>query len=328
VGTKRSVLAPNTLRGPGRVGRGRALARAGPALARRAGTRAPAYVPGESAVSARQHDRRMNRRSGPTREIERRLATSIAKAVTSGRTELGWSKGEVARRAGVSASVMSHIEAGSLKHVGLGVICAVLEVVGVDARLFLDGPTVLTERLQHDGVHARLCGHLAGRLAALEWETAVEVEVSERRIRGFVDVMAFRPADRALICDETKSEIHDSGAIIRTLRWYANHAWDAARALGWRPARIVPILTVLDSDDVATRLRENRALIDRAFPVRAGQLGAWIEDHRAPLPDGFGLAALDPASRRRAWLRVTALDARRVVPPYRNYADFAEGTRR
>jgi transcriptional regulator with XRE-family HTH domain len=279
-------------------------------------------------MSAQPHDGRMNRQSGPTHEIERRLATAIAKAVTSGRTELGWSKAEVARRARVSASVMTHIEAGSVEHVGLGAICAILDVVGVDARLILEGPTVLTERLQHDGAHARLCGHLAGRLAALGWETAVEVEVSEGRIRGFVDVMGFRRADRALICDETKSEIHDSGATIRTLRWYANHAWDAARALAWKPARIVPILTVLDSDDVATRLRENRALLDQAFPVRAGQLQAWIEDHRTPLPDGFGLAALDPASRRHAWLRTTALDARRVVPPYRNYADFAEGTRR
>ena len=251
----------------------------------------------ELVVSAPRHHVRVQRQLGPTREIERRHAASIATAVANGRTSLGWSKAEVARRAGVSASTMTHIEAGSSEHVGLRAICAVFEVVGVDARLFLDGPTVLTERLQRDGVHARLCGHLAGRLAALGWETAVEVEVSEGRIRGFVDVMAFRPVDRALICDETKSEIHDTGGIVRTLRWYANHAWDAARALGWKPARVVPILTVLDSDDVAMRLRENRALVEAAFPIRSGQLGAWTEDHRAPLPDGFGLAALDPASR-------------------------------
>jgi transcriptional regulator with XRE-family HTH domain len=260
--------------------------------------------------------------------MERRLAAMISTSVGGGRTALGWSKAEVARRAGVSASVVSRVEAGSSEHVGLRAICAVLDAVGVDARLFLEGPIVLTDGPQHDGVHARLCGHLAGRLAALGWETAIEVEVSEGRMRGFVDVMAFRPADRALICDETKSEIHDFGAIIRTLRWYANHAWDAAQALGWRPARVVPILTVLDSDDVATRLRENRALVGAAFPVRVGQLRAWTEDHRAPLAGGFGLAAIDPASRRRAWLRTTAIDARRVVPPYRNYADFANRERR
>jgi len=259
--------------------------------------------------------------------MERRLAGAIATSITTERTALGWSKAELARRAGVSAAAITRIEAGSAEHVGLRAICAILEAVGVDARLFLEGPLVLTDRSQRDRVHARLCGHLAGRLAALGWETAIEVEVSEGRMHGFVDVMAFRPADRALICDETKSEIHDAGAIIRTLRWYANHAWSAARALGWRPARVVPILTLLDSDDVATRLRENRALVEAAFPVRARQLRAWTEDHRAPLAGGFGLAAIDPASRRQAWLRATAIDARRVVPPYRNYADFANGER-
>jgi transcriptional regulator with XRE-family HTH domain len=270
----------------------------------------------------------MSRQSSPRREIERRLAASLANSISAGRVAQGWSKAEVARRAGVSASVMTRIEAGSAEHIGLRAICAILDAVGVDARLFVEGPIALTDRSRRDGAHARLCGHLAGRLAASGWETAIEVEVSEGRMRGFVDVMAFRPADRALICDETKSEIHDAGAIIRTLRWYANHASSAARALGWRPDRVVPILTVLDSDDVATRLRENRALMEAAFTVRVGQLRAWTEDHRAPLARGFGLAAIDPASRRQAWLRATAIDARRVVPPYRNYADFANGGER
>ena len=271
---------------------------------------------------------RMSTQPSPARETERRLATAIASSVLRGRAALGWSKAELARRAGVSAATLTRIEAGSGEHVGLRSICAVLEALGADARLFIDGPTVLTDRSQHDAVHARLCGHLAGRLAALGWETALEVEVTEGRLHGFVDVMAFRPVDRALICDETKSEIHDAGGIVRTLRWYANHAWDAARDLGWKPARVVPILTVLDSDDVATRLRENRALVEAAFPVRAAQLQAWIEDHQAPLAMGFGLGAVDPASRRQAWLRATAIDARRVVPPYRNYADFANRGRR
>ena len=260
--------------------------------------------------------------------MERRLAALISTSVSAGRTAHGWSKAEVAHRAGVSASVVSRIEAGTVEHVGLRAVCSILEAVGVDVRLVLEGPTVLTDRSQRDAVHARLCGHLANRLAALGWETAVEVEVSQGQIHGFVDVMAFRPVDRALVCDETKSEIHDAGAIVRTLRWYSNHAWGAARAMGWKPARVVPILTVLDSDDVATRLRENRKLVEAAFPVRAAQLRTWIEDPRAPLAEGFGLAAVDPASRWQAWLRATAIDARRVAPPYRNYGDFANGVRR
>lgn len=265
---------------------------------------------------------------GSQGRMEQQFATAVAGVVVRGRTALGWSKSELARRAGVSAATMTRIESGSAAHVGMRSTCAVLEVLGVDARLLLEGPIVLADRSQNDAVHARLCGHLAGRLTGFDWEPALEVEVSDGRIHGFIDVMAFRPADRALLCDETKSEIHDAGAILRTMRWYANHAWGAARALGWKPARIVPMLTVLDSDDVATRLRENRALMTAGFPIRAAELQAWIEDPRAPMAPGFGLAALDPASRRQAWLRPTALDARRVVPPYRSYADFANRERR
>ena len=292
------------------------------------GPRALAAFADKGPVSAARHASRMSRQPRPTRDTERRLAAVISTSVRGGRTALGRSQADVARRAGVSASVVSRMEAGTAEHVGLRAACSVLEAVGIDARLLLEGPTVLTDRSQRDAVHARLCGHLAGRLAALGWETAVEVEVSQGRIHGFVDVMAFRPADRSLVCDETKSEIHDAGAIIRTLRWYANHAWDAARAMGWKPARVVPILTVLDSGHVAASLRENRRLVETAFPVRAAQLRTWIEDARAPLGEGFGLAAIDPASRRQAWLRPTAIDARRVTPPYRNYGDFANRDRR
>ncbi len=279
-------------------------------------------------MSRPRHAALMGRHVGTTGDLERRLADAVAAAVIRARTALGLSKAELARRAGVSASAMTRIERGSARHVGFGAVCAVLEATGIDARLLLEGPIVLAERSQRDAAHARLCGYLAGRLAALGWETAVEVEVTEGRIHGFIDVMGFRPADRALLCDETKSEIHDAGAIIRTMRWYANHAWKPARALGWRPARVVPILTVLDSDDVALRLRDNRGIMEAAFPLRAAGLQAWIEDPRAPLGTGFGLAAIDPASRRRAWLRATAIDARRVVPPYGNYAEFVSRERR
>ena len=96
-----------------------------------------------------------------TREMERRLATAIASSVIRGRAALGWSKADLARRAGVSAAAMTRIEFASAEHVGLRSICAVLETLGVDARLLLEGPTVLTDRSQHDAVHARLWGHLA-----------------------------------------------------------------------------------------------------------------------------------------------------------------------
>jgi hypothetical protein len=74
---------------------------------------------------------------------------------------------------------------------------------------------------------------------------------------------------------------------------------------------------------IATGIEANRVLIARAFPGRAAALDAWIRSPAATPPVGPTLVLVDPASRRRRWLRSAMPPARRTPPAYRDYADAA-----
>jgi hypothetical protein len=119
-----------------------------------------------------------------------------------------------------------------------------------------------------------------------------------------------------------KTELHDAGAVQRTLGWYEREAWTAARSFGWRPRRATAALLLLCSEENDQRVVANRDLLRQAFPARAGAIDAWLRDPRAPLP-ARSLAVIDPRTRRRDWLRPTRSDGRRSPAPYRDYADAA-----
>jgi hypothetical protein len=88
-------------------------------------------------------------------------------------------------------------------------------------------------------------------------------------------------------------------------------------------------LIVLDTQATAERLRANRDAIAQTFPMRAEGLTRLIGGERV-FPHGASraLAAIDPASRRKKWLRPTVIDGRRGSAAYQDYAGFVRGLRR
>ncbi len=171
-------------------------------------------------------------------------------------------------------------------------------------------------------------GYLASNLERRGFRTALEVQIGDPSPRGWIDLLAFRPTDRALIIDETKGDLPDVGAFQRSLAFYGRNAREVANRLGWSPTRIVVLGAMLDSATIATRLAENRELIARALPSSVGRLLAWIDDPRAPAPFGWTLATCDPASRSAAWLRPPVLGTRRRPIAYADYADATARLRR
>jgi hypothetical protein len=126
--------------------------------------------------------------------------------------------------------------------------------------------------------------------------------------------------DGGLFCPEVKTELHDAGAVQRTLGWYERSAWTAARQFGWKPRRLGSALLLLSTVRNDERLADNRTLLRQAFPARARELAAWLADPRQPLPER-AIAIIDPRSRRREWLQPTRSDGRRALARYRDYAD-------
>jgi transcriptional regulator with XRE-family HTH domain len=254
---------------------------------------------------------------------QRGFEVELADLVRDARQLVGWTQRDLAARAGTSQATICRMEAGRCSTLDMRVIERVLKSLGVRIALQLNASHLTDRRRQLDAVHARLTGFIARRLGRLGWLTAGEVQLGTGAPRGWIDLLAFRPADRALLVEETKSDIMDMGGLQRSCAFYEREAVAAARGLGWRPASVTVLVVALDTEVIHRRLADARDLVMRAFPAPVGATAAWLEDPARPMPRGWTLATADPAARGSAWLRPTRLGGRRSRAAYTGYADAA-----
>jgi transcriptional regulator with XRE-family HTH domain len=250
------------------------------------------------------------------------LGIRIGSSIKSTRLAIGWTERELARRLRTNQAAVQRLEAGRQHHLDVRLATAALDLLGI--RLTVDANPIglAGRREQRDLVHARCCGYVARELKRRGWEVRTEVEIGEGRFRGWIDILAYRPSDGALLVIEIKTEVDDFGRIQRSLGWYVRSSREAARAFGWRARGIFPVLIALATVETDARLTANADLVRNDLPGGADVLAAWIDDPNAPPPKPT-IALIDPRSRRRAWLWRTRLDGRRTAPPYRDYRDAA-----
>jgi hypothetical protein len=173
-----------------------------------------------------------------------------------------------------------------------------------------------------DAVHARCVAYVVRRLRSLGFEVETEVEIGSGRHRGWIDVLAFRPADSLLLCIEIKTRVDDLGAILRNLGWNVRSSRAAARRFGWTASRVVPALLVLATEETQLRLLAASELLGGHLPGRADGLIARLEDADATLPEPT-MALIDPRRRGGRWLIRPRMHGGRTRAPYRDYADAA-----
>ena len=256
------------------------------------------------------------------------VSFKIGKAIRASRIACRWTQRELADRLDTTQSEISRLETGARGHLDVRLVSEAFTVLGI--RMTLDGATigVAGRHEQRDLVHARCSAFGAGRLTTDRWDVRHEVEVGSGRYRGWIDLLAYRAADRAMLSAEFKTELDDLGRIQRTMGWYEREAWTAARTLGWHPQTARSALLVLCSADNDARIQANRSMLLRSFPGRAADMEAWLADSAAPSGAWPGIAMIDPRSRRSAWLRPSMSDGRRSAAPYANYRAAAEAFRR
>jgi hypothetical protein len=148
------------------------------------------------------------------------------------------------------------------------------------------------------------------------------VEVGGARSRGWIDLLAYQPRFRTLLVIEVKTEIHDIGAIERSINLYRRESGRVARRFGWRPNHVLAVLLVLQSRANDGRIASDSEVFAAAFPGRAIELRSVIEGSVDPLAGRY-LAMIDPRSRRSIWLWPTRSDGRRSPAPYVDYIDAA-----
>jgi len=253
------------------------------------------------------------------------LRGAIGTLVRGARALIGWTQRELAQRAGTSHAAIWRIETAQPGPLDVDLVERVLAALGMRPSLGIDDRHLADRRRQRDGVHSVLNGFLARRLSRLGgWQPpATEVQIGADAPRGWIDLLAFRPSDRSLLVDETKTDIPDMGALQRSVAFYEREAVKVASALGWRPARTVVLVLGLDSRAFGRRLEDNRDLVRIAFPGDVDRMAAWLAGPTSPPPHGWTLAVADPAVRGESWLRPTTLGPRRRPPAYEDYADAA-----
>jgi len=250
------------------------------------------------------------------------LAGHLAQLVLDTRSTVGWSQRELSERSGICQSTICRIETGRFGSLSVTNASTLLDTLGLTVRVTADAPFLIDRMRQREPAHSRCSGSVRRNLERDGWVVEQEVEIGTERVRGWIDVIAFHPGGKALLVIEIKTELHDIGATQRTMAWYEREAWSVARRCGWEPQVQGALLLVLKTRANDLRLRENRELIDQAFPTRATALSRWLGNADGSRLAFRGLAMIDPLSRHRAWLHPTKLDGRRVEAPYADYADF------
>ena len=250
------------------------------------------------------------------------IGALIGTAIKSTRIECGWSQRQLADRVGTTQSEISRLESGRAKHLDVTMASRTLVLLGVRIRLDTDTLGLAGRREQRDLVHAACASYLARRLGPYGWVTSLEVEIGAGRFRGWIDVLAFRSADRSLLVGEIKTQIRDVGEVQRAVGWYEREAWQAAGRLGWRPRAVSAVLILLASDENDARAAANRGALKASFPASGTDLARWITTPGDQMPGG-GIAMVDPRSRRAAWLMSTRSDGRRSPAAFTDYRDAA-----
>ena len=238
------------------------------------------------------------------------------------RVRLRLTQREVAAGADISRGYVARIERGTANPT-LAAVDRIGQVLGIEADLVFRTPTIIGST-QRDVVHAQCSAYVDRRLRSAGWLTAREVEVVQARSHGWIDILAFDPEGETLLVIEIKTRLDDLGSVERQLGWYGRSAGDVARRIGWTPRRIVIWLVVLSSDEVEAVITRNADLLRGQFPVRAREMLTWLAERRHATT-GWGLASLDPTSKRRDWLIRARVDGRRS---HCRFADYGAAARR
>ena len=248
------------------------------------------------------------------------LRRSFATFCRETRIALDITQQQLADAVGVSRGYVAIVEGGRANP-SLATVERFGDALGVDLRLVGRPPIIVGGHGQHDLVHAWCSGYADRRLRRASLSVAREVELVHGRSHGWIDLLAFDPRTGTLYIVEIKTRLDDLGSIERQVGWYEREAVHAARRLGWAPRRMNVWLLFLASEEVDTAIRANRHVLASAFPARARDMLATLDDGEPRAVRG--LALIDPRSRRRDWLIRTRVDGRRGPAPFRDHADAA-----
>lgn len=196
------------------------------------------------------------------------------------RTRRRMSQARVADAAGISRSLVSRLEAGNLDSTSLGLIRRVAGVLGVSVTL---DPrwrgAELAQLLDHR--HAGMVRRVVERLTALGWECLPEHTFSEWGERGAIDIFAWHPRGRAVLCVEVKTRLVDLQNLLSVADRKRRLAPVLARKIGWDPVAVCSVLVLPEENWARNAVERHLPVIGAKFSARTLAVRCWLTS-----PDG------------------------------------------
>ena len=131
-----------------------------------------------------------------------------------------------------------------------------------------------------NAAHSGLEDAVARWLASVGgWTVVPEASFAIYGERGWIDLLAWHAASRSVLIVEVKTEIVDVQDLIGRVDRKRRLARKIVRERGWDPETVSVWIVVAEGPTNRRHFSSHEALLRAAFPVRGGELRAWI---RAP----------------------------------------------
>jgi transcriptional regulator with XRE-family HTH domain len=210
---------------------------------------------------------------------------SVFRAV---RIRRGLRQFDVATSAGVSQTVVSTIETGDVESVSLRSLRSVAAALGISLPFEprwrgADLAKLLDEK------HAGMVDDFVRGLTQLGWIVLPEHTFNIRGERGSIDVLAWRPVDRAVLATEVKTVVVDLQDLLATLDRKRRLLGQISRELGWGPLKVGTLLLMPEETQARHAVDRFRSVFDVAYPERGRGVQRWL---RCPDRDMRGVLFL------------------------------------
>ncbi len=211
----------------------------------------------------------------------------IGRVVRAVRHRKGWRQSALASKSGHYRAALVELEAGRIGELRVVTLRDVAAALGLRLVIGFEERDVSLARLL-DSDHAFVENAWKQRLERWGWEVRAEVGFNHFGDRGRIDLLAWHPGSRLLAVIEVKTVLASVEALLGGVETKLRVAPRVARAHGWQPLAVLPLLVLADTTTNRRRLAEHAALF-ASFAVRGRGAIALL---RSPVAAGRGLRPL------------------------------------
>jgi transcriptional regulator with XRE-family HTH domain len=276
----------------------------------------------------------MSSRSSPE-DAARRLAGHVGFTIADARQSRRWPLRELARRSGVSASMIHAIEHGS--PASLETYAAIATALDLEPRLELVDPRrrATTARAE-DPVHSAMGEVLAAQFADHGFPVAIDEPYQHYQFAGRADLLAWDLEKRALLHVENRTRfpnIQEAIGSYNAKRWYLPAVLAERLRLRGGFASVTNVMVCLWSSEVLHAIRVRAETFRAVCPDNRDDFDRWwAGDVVASTRSTSTLIVLDPnvgpSGKRRATAGLDRALEASTRPRYRSYAEAVEALRR